>query len=103
MKATMKATEKFTIDASSVVEEYGMEALEAGSLTYAPDGSLEYDPGDSGVYDTSTPEGRRAWRDNAPEGVTRIVMEDGGPWFDAVMESFASRLEAYMEARGVTL
>ena len=99
----MKPTEKFTIDASSTVEEYGKEALGAGSVTYSPDGSPEYDPGDSGVYDTSTPEGRRAWRDNAPEGVTRIVMEDGEPWFDAVMESFASRLEAYMEARGATL
>ena len=99
----MKVAEPMTFTVPTTIEEYGKEALDAGMLTFGLDDSVEYDPGDSGVYDKTTPEGRRAWMDNAPESVTRIVMEDGGPWFDAVMESFASRLEAYMETRGVTL
>lgn len=99
----MKATEPMTFTVPTTIEEYGKEALDAGSLTCAPDGSLEYDPGDAGIYDTSTPEGRRAWKANAPEGVARIVMEDGEPWLDAVVDSFRECLTAWAEGRGVII
>ena len=99
----MKATEPMMFTIPATIEEYGKEALDAGAVACAPDGSLEYSPNDSGVYDTSTPEGRRAWKANAPEGVTRIVMEDGEVWFDSVMGSFGEWLTDRAEERGVSL
>lgn len=101
----MRKTDQMTlaVNAALTVEEYGREALEAGTVAYAGDGALVYEPGDSGVYDLTTESGRRAWKANAPEGVTRTVIEDGEPWFDSVVGMFSERLADWMEGRGVTL
>ena len=93
----------FAAYSALTVEEYGREALEAGTVAYAGDGALVYEPGDSGVYDLTTESGRRAWKANAPEGVTRTVIEDGEPWFDSVVGMFSERLADWMEGRGATL
>lgn len=93
----------FAVNAALTVEECGREALEAGTVTYTEDGSPVYEPGDSGVYDLTTGSGRRAWKANAPEGVTRTVIEDGEPWFDSVVGMFSERLADWMEGRGATL
>ena len=96
----MRKTDQMTlaVNAALTVEEYGREALEAGTVAYAGDGALVYEPGDSGVYDLTTESGRRAWKANAPEGVTRTE-----PWFDSVVGMFSERLADWMEGRGATL
>ena len=93
----------FAAYAALTVEEYGREALEAGTVAYAGDGAVVYEPGDSGVYDLTTESGRRAWKANAPEGVTRTIIEDGEPWFDSVVSMFSEQLADWMERRGATL
>lgn len=93
----------FAVNAALTVEEYGREALEAGTVAYAGDGAPVYEPGDSGVYDLMTEGGRRAWKANAPEGVTRTIVEDGEPWLDSVVGLFSEQLADWMDARGVAL
>lgn len=92
----------FAVNAALTVEEYGREALEAGTVAYAEDGAVAYEPGDSGVYDLTTESGRRAWKANAPEGVTWTIIEDGEPWLDSVVGMFSERLADWMEGRGAT-
>lgn len=36
--------------------------------------------GDYLKYNLDTKEGRKAWKDAAPKGVERFVIEDGEPW-----------------------
>lgn len=36
--------------------------------------------GDYLKYNLGTKEGRKAWKDAAPKGVERFVIEDGEPW-----------------------
>ena len=91
------------VNAALTVEEYGREALEAGTVAYAGDGAIVYEPGDLGVYDLTTESGRRAWKANAPEGVTRTIVEDGEPWLDSVVGLFSEQLADWMDARGVAL
>ncbi len=93
----------FAAYSALTVEEYGREALEAGSVSYAGDGAVVYEPRDSGVYDLTTESGRRAWKANAPEGVTRTIIEDGEPWLDSVVGMFSEQLADWMDARGVAL
>lgn len=93
----------FAVYTALTVEEYGREALEAGTVTYTGDGAPVYEPGDSGVYDLSTESGRRAWKANAPEGVTRTIIEDGEPWLDSVVGMFSEQLADWMEGQGATL
>lgn len=52
---------------------------------------------DHGVYNLGTPEGRAAWKANAPEGAERIVVEDGEAWTDAVVDEFRNMVQAYAE------
>ncbi len=52
---------------------------------------------------TNPESGRRAWKANAPEGVTRTIIEDGEPWLDSVVGMFSERLADWMEGRGATL
>ena len=108
----MKVTDKmasavnqmtFAVYSALTVEEYGREALEAGTVVYAGDGALVYEPGDSGVYDLTTESGRRAWKANAHAGVMRTIIEDGEPWFDSVVGMFSERLADWMEGRGATI
>lgn len=40
---------------------------------------------DARAYNLDTPEGRRAWKGAAPEGVTRTIAEDGEAWLDLVV------------------
>ena len=47
--------------------------------------------------------GRRAWKANAPEGVTRTIIEDGEPWLDSVVGMFSEQLADWMDTRGATL
>ena len=86
-----------------VFEEFGAEALRAGTAlaTGGPDGPVEYDTPDAGVYDLTTAQGRSAWRDAAPEGVRRIVPEDGEAWRDAVIGEVSEAVWAWMEAEGL--
>lgn len=101
----MRKTDQMTlaVNAALTVEEYGREALEAGTVAYTGDGAPVYEPGDSGVYDLTTESGRRAWKASAPEGVTRTVIEDGEPWLDSVVGLFSEQLADWMDARGVAL
>ena len=108
MKVTDKMTSAvnqmtFAVNAALTVEEYGREALEAGTVAYVGDGVLVYEPGDSGVYDLTTESGRRAWKANSPEGVMSTIIEDGEPWFGSVVGMFSERLAYLMEGRGATL
>ena len=32
------------------------------------------------MYNLDTKDGRKAWKDAAPKGVERFVIEDGEPW-----------------------
>lgn len=52
---------------------------------------------DGGVYDLSTPQGREAWKANAPEGAVRTVVEDGEEWVEAVIEEVRAVVEAWAE------
>lgn len=101
----MKKIDQMTlaVNAALTVEEYGREALEARTVSYAEGGAVVYEPGDSGVYGLTTESGRRAWKANAPEGVTRTIIEDGEPWLDSVVGMFSERLADWMEGRGATL
>lgn len=101
----MRKTDQMTlaVNAALTVEEYGGEALEAGTVAYAGDGAVVYEPGDSGAYDLTTESGRRAWKANAPEGVTRTIVGDGEPWLDSVVGLFSEQLADWMDARGVAL
>ena len=43
----MRKTDQMTLAVNAApVEEYGREALEAGTVAYAGDGALVYEPGD---------------------------------------------------------
>lgn len=51
------------------------------SMVFAISSTLSRE-GDSDYlkYNLDTKEGRRAWKDAAPKGVERFVIEDGEPW-----------------------
>lgn len=66
-------------------EHYGAEALEHGTAWEGQDGKVRYEAPDSGVYDLSTPQGRAAWKANAPAGVARTVIEDGEAWEETLL------------------
>ena len=53
-----------------VFEDYGADALRAGTVTadQGPHNPVTYEAPDAGTYDLTTPQGRAAWKDNAPEG-----------------------------------
>lgn len=93
----------FAVNAALTVKEYGREAFEARTVSYTEDGAVVYEPRGSGVYDLTTESGRRAWKANAPEGMTRTIIEDGEPWLDSVVGMFSERLADWMEGRGATL
>lgn len=86
-------------------EEYGAEALGAGTVR-AAGGELDgvsYVSSDAGVYDLSTPQGRRAWKASAAKGVIRIVLEDGDAWLMALVGHVEEAVAGWMEGRGVQL
>lgn len=51
------------------------------SMVFAISGTLSRE-GDSDYlkYNLDTKEGRKSWKDAAPKGVERFVIEDGEPW-----------------------
>lgn len=91
--------------APPVFEDYGAEALHAGTVTadHGPHGAVTYNAPDLGTYDLTTPQGRGAWKRNAPEGVRRTVPEDGDPWLDSVLDTVAEAVSAWLEAQRTEL
>ena len=88
-----------------VFEGYGAEAL-ASDSAWALGGPLDgvgYSAPDSGVYDLSTAAGRAAWKASAPEGVERVVPEDGWRWLDALGSAVVEDAAAWLDAAGVAL
>lgn len=49
------------------------------SMVFAVGSTLSRE-GDYLKYNLGTKEGRKAWKDAAPKGVERFVIEDGEPW-----------------------
>lgn len=88
-----------------VFEEYGTEALRAGTVrtTGGEHDGVSYTSPDAGVYDLSTPQGRAAWKANAPEGVSRIVLEDGDAWLQRIADTVQNCASEWMERRGIDL
>lgn len=88
-----------------VFEEYGAEALRAGTVrtTGGEHDGVSYTSPDAGVYDLSTPQGRAAWKANAPEGVSRIVLEDGDAWLQRIADTVQNCVSEWMERRGIDL
>ena len=91
--------------APPVFEDYGAEALLAGTVTAdrGPHCAVTYDAPDLGAYDLATPQGRVAWKGSAPEGVRRTVPEDGEAWLDSVLDTVAEAVSGWLEAQGVEL
>lgn len=88
-----------------VFEEYGAEALRAGTVRAAGGGldGVTYASPDAGVYNLSTPQGRRAWKVSAPTGVSRIVLEDGGPWVQCVLDTVGEYVSDWAIERGADI
>ena len=86
-----------------VFEDYGADALRAGTVTadQGPHNPVTYEAPDAGTYDLTTPQGRAAWKDNAPEGVRRTVPEDGGPWLDSVLDTVSEAVSTWLDSRGI--
>ena len=88
-----------------VFEEYGSEALRAGTVRAVGgkhDG-VSYSSPDAGVYDLSTPQGRAAWKANAPEDVSRIVLEDGDAWLQQIADTVQNCVSEWVERQGIDL
>lgn len=88
-----------------VFEEYGTEALRAGTVRAAGGGldGVSYVSPDTGVYDLSTPQGRRAWKESAPKGVSRTVLEDGDAWIQRVLDTVGEYVSDWAIAQGIDI
>lgn len=88
-----------------VFEEYGAEALLTG-VAHRTGGALHcttYEAQDSGVFDLSTPQGRAAWKANAPAGVSRFTLEDGDAWLQRLLDTVQEGVSMWMEGKGIEL
>lgn len=88
-----------------VFEEYGAEALDSGTARRAGGASCcaSYEAPDFGVFDLSTPQGRSAWKANAPVGVSRIALEDGDAWLQRLLDTVQEGVSMWMEEEGMEL
>ncbi|WP_455136472.1 hypothetical protein [Thermophilibacter sp.] len=89
--------------APPVFEEYGTDALEAGTLRCdeGREGPVSYDAPDAGTFDLTTPQGRKAWACNAPKGVERTIPEDGEAWANAVADGARAEALAWLADWGI--
>jgi hypothetical protein len=84
-----------------VFEEYGAEALDTGTAQRA--GGASRCASYEGVFDLSTPQGRAAWKANAPAGVSRIALEDGDAWLQRLLDTVQEGVSMWMEGEGIEL
>lgn len=68
------SVDKFMDEAQEITSKPASMVFAVGS-TLSREGDSDYLK-----YNLDTKEGRKAWKDVAPKGVERFVIEDGEPW-----------------------